>query len=65
MNGAIADILREQESASIIDIGVGLGTQMVNVISRIPANSKLKKLVIVGVEPFTDALAIAEKTSLR
>lgn len=63
-NSAIVDILREQESASIIDIGVGLGTQMVNVISRIPANSKLKKLVIVGVEPFTDALAIAEKNIL-
>lgn len=64
VNNAIVDILSEQESASIIDIGVGLGTQMVNVISRIPANSKLKKLVIVGVEPFTDALAIAEKNIL-
>lgn len=61
INAAIVKILKQNEEATIIDIGCGLGTQMANIISMLKDCGNLKKLIIVGLEPFTEALAIAEE----
>lgn len=61
INNAIVDIIRQHSELTIIDIGVGLGTQMVNVIEKCKNLPHLKKLVIVGIEPFEDALKVAEE----
>ncbi len=60
INTAIADIIKKNEEVTIIDIGVGLGTQMVNIIELSKEFSHLKKLRIIGIEPFEEALNIAE-----
>lgn len=61
VNEAIINDMRDQEVVTLIDIGIGLGTQMMHVIEKAKSLSGLKKLVIVGLEPFADALSMAEK----
>ena len=61
INNSIAKTVGQLKSATIIDIGVGLGTQMVNVLELVKESSVLEKLTIIGIEPFGDALSIAEK----
>lgn len=61
VNSSIASTLSECEEATIIDIGIGQGTQVLNILSKIAKDSQLKKLVIIGIEPFQEALSIAEQ----
>lgn len=64
INNAIVEVIKQNTEATIIDIGVGLGTQMLNIIELSKNLTQLKKLTIVGIEPFADALVIAEKNIL-
>lgn len=61
VNEAIINDMRDQEVVTLIDIGIGLGTQMMHVIEKAKALPSLKKLIIVGLEPFADSLSMAEK----
>jgi hypothetical protein len=58
-NKAIVNLLTKQEEACIIDIGIGLGTQMVHVLDRAVELTNLRKLTIIGIEPFEGALSTA------
>ena len=58
-NDAILRILGEHEEACIIDIGIGLGTQMLHILDRAKTLTHLRKLTIIGIEPFEDALRTA------
>lgn len=64
-NQAIVEAMREQEEVNLVDIGIGQGTQMLHIIELAKSLPRLKKLHIVGIEPFGDALARAEATILQ
>jgi ubiquinone/menaquinone biosynthesis C-methylase UbiE len=59
-NNAIIETMGDATEVTIIDIGVGQGTQMLHVIESAKTLPHLKKLHIIGIEPFADALQIAE-----
>lgn len=59
VNNAIANIIREHTEATLIDIGIGLGSQMINILGALENMPWLKKIHIVGIEPYGDALAQA------
>lgn len=61
INNSIAGTIGKNKVVTLIDIGVGLGTQMVNILELIKNNTSLEKLIIIGIEPFAEALSIAEK----
>ncbi len=63
-NSAIVDALQGCAEATIIDIGIGQGTQVLNIIERAKMLPQLKKLRVVGIEPYGEALAHAETTIL-
>jgi hypothetical protein len=58
-NAAILRIIRNHEEVCIIDIGIGLGTQMLHILEGAKSFASLRKLTIVGIEPFEDALRTA------
>ena len=64
VNDAIIADMQNQQVVTLVDIGIGLGTQMMHVIEKAKSLSSLKKLIIVGLEPFADALSMAEKNIL-
>lgn len=59
-NNAILETIGDAAEATILDIGVGQGAQMLHVIESAKKLPNLKKLHIIGIEPFADALQIAE-----
>ncbi len=61
-NNAIVDILKQHAEVCIVDIGIGLGTQILHIIEKSKQLTNLRKLTVVGIEPFENALsAAAEK----
>ena len=61
-NKAIIESIGDAEEVTILDIGIGQGMQMMQVIKQANQLSGLKKLHIIGIEPFADALQIANST---
>lgn len=61
VNGAILNQMQNCEEVTLVDIGIGQGTQMLNLIELAKPLKTLKTLHIVGIEPFPDALEIAKK----
>lgn len=61
-NNAIVEHIRQHDEVTIVDIGIGQGTQMVNIIESSKTLAHLKKMVIIGIEPYADALKQAEAT---
>ncbi len=59
INQSIAQLLDEKEEATLIDIGIGLGTQVLHILNLCKGAKQLKKLVIVGIEPAAEAIANA------
>ncbi len=59
INDAIINEIRNHTEVTLIDIGIGLGTQMVNILECAKSINTLKKITLVGIEPFHDALAQA------
>lgn len=55
-NNAIIETIGTATEASIIDIGIGQGAQILHVIELARKLPNLKKLRIIGIEPFLDAL---------
>jgi hypothetical protein len=60
-NNLIYSKLKESREAIIIDIGIGQGIQMVHLLKKLNSLPDLKKVTIVGIEPFIDALKAAEE----
>jgi SAM-dependent methyltransferase len=60
VNGAILNEMQDCSEVTIIDIGIGQGTQMANLIELATDLPVLKKLHVVGIEPSSAALANAE-----
>ncbi|HMW38412.1 MAG: GRAS family protein [Saprospiraceae bacterium] len=61
VNDAIISLLSQSETATILDIGIGQGTQILGILSRLPRDSRLRRLIIIGVEPFPEALSICTR----
>jgi GRAS domain family len=62
-NALLVEGLKHQTHPVLMDIGIGTGMQLVNVLQLLgeQADTQIKQLTIVGIEPFTDALQTAEK----
>jgi hypothetical protein len=56
VNYSICETIGTKENAVIVDIGIGLGIQMLNLVDNLKENKTLKKLTIIGIEPSEDAL---------
>jgi hypothetical protein len=63
-NTLLINELRNQINPVLMDIGIGTGMQIVNVLQLLAeqADNQLKQLTIIGIEPFADALQTAEKS---
>lgn len=61
VNDGIMSILRQSEIATILDIGIGQGTQILSILSKLQQDSCLRRLIIIGVEPFPEALSICTR----
>jgi hypothetical protein len=59
-NNMIVNAMRGKEAVTLIDIGIGQGTQVAAIIQLAKRLTTLKRLTVVGIEPFTDALKTAE-----
>lgn len=59
-NEVIIKAMQGCEEVTLVDIGIGMGTQMLNLIALAAQLPQLKKLHFVGIEPFGDALKKAE-----
>jgi hypothetical protein len=65
VNKQIVQMLSECREATLLDIGIGLGTQVKHILSSCQNLEELEKLTIVGIEPGSEALAAAEKSILE
>lgn len=63
-NDAIVAEMKDAKEVTLIDIGIGLGTQVLNIIERCKKLDGLQKLHVIGIEPFGDALEKAGKLIL-
>ncbi|MCB0842195.1 MAG: hypothetical protein KDE26_02900 [Bacteroidetes bacterium] len=64
VNAAIIEEMKGSEEVTLMDIGIGQGTQILNVIELAKQLPELRKLHVVGIEPFGDALKKAEEDIL-
>jgi hypothetical protein len=64
INNAIIKQMNGKAEVTIIDIGIGLGTQMMHIVENAKSLPELKKLTIIGIEPFGDALLKAKENIL-
>lgn len=62
-NALLVEGLKNEEHPVLMDIGIGTGMQIVNVLQLLAeqADTQTKQLTIIGIEPFADALQTAEK----
>ncbi|MCB0706736.1 MAG: hypothetical protein KDC34_15580 [Saprospiraceae bacterium] len=63
-NSAIAEEMQGAEEVTLVDIGIGQGTQVMNIIGLSEKLPQLRKLHVVGIEPFAEALEKAEENIL-
>ena len=63
-NRAIVEEMQGAEEVTLIDIGIGQGTQVLNIIELAMGLAQLKRLHVVGIEPFGEALMKAEAAIL-
>lgn len=60
-NNTIVEAMAGNTEVTLMDIGIGQGTQVMNIIGLAKSVVGLEKLHVVGIEPFGDALQMAEK----
>ena len=56
VNRSIAQLARGHKEVLVLDIGIGLGVQMQHLLKELAAVDSLQRVVLVGIEPFKDAL---------
>lgn len=60
-NQLLANEIRKHKKVALIDIGIGRGLQMAGVVELLKLNpGNVSDLQIIGIEPFEDALQVAE-----
>ena len=66
-NTLLVDALSEHVKPVLMDIGIGTGFQVANIIEGLTkkSGSKLQHLTVVGIEPFADAIAAAQQNIQR
>lgn len=64
-NHSIVEAMQGSTEVTLMDIGIGQGTQVMNIIELSKKVVGLEKLHIIGIEPFGDALQLAEKNILE
>lgn len=61
-NTLLVNAIKDQEKATVLDVGIGSGQQMVRLIHQLAnESSAIKSLRIVGIEPAAASLADAER----
>lgn len=63
-NSAIVEQMQGCAEVTLVDIGIGEGMQVVNIIELAKNLPQLRSLHVVGIEPFGDALIKAQETIL-
>lgn len=63
-NRAMMELIGQHPEITIVDIGIGQGTQMLHLIESVRHMKQLKKIHVVGIEPYEEALRRAEKAIL-
>ncbi len=58
-NDLIYNKLKNSEEVVILDVGVGQGIQMQKLLRRLDETKPIKKVTVIGIEPFKDALDTA------
>lgn len=63
INTLLIDAIKNHTNPVLIDIGIGTGFQVTNIIAGLKKlqDCKIQNLTIIGIEPFADALNTAEK----
>ena len=61
VNEEIAEILQGVRKAVLMDVGIGRGLQMNNLLQLL-YDTDLEELTVIGIEPFEDALNVAKET---
>ncbi|HHU00630.1 MAG TPA: GRAS family protein [Bacteroidales bacterium] len=61
VNSSIVSLIRGHEEAVIMDIGIGQGVQMLNLLKMLDGTEGLRKITMIGIEPFGDALKVAKE----
>ena len=66
-NTLLVDALINHTNPVLMDIGIGTGFQVSNIIEGLSkkSDSKIKSMTIVGIEPFADALRLTEENINR
>lgn len=63
VNSSYRDVIGQQSAATVLDIGIGTGQQMVRLIDMLAQSGELPEtLTIIGIEPSGESLASAEST---
>ncbi len=65
VNASLIRQIRESKSAVLIDIGIGQGLQMCNILDKLLDDNDIERLTIIGIEPFKDALNIATESIVK
>lgn len=65
VNNAILNMLQQEREVCLVDIGIGLGTQMLHILESAKTFGNLQKLTIIGIEPFENALHTATEQILN
>lgn len=62
-NALLTESLKNAEYPVLLDIGIGTGMQVVNVLRLLAQQNgcRVKQITVVGIEPFADAVRAAEK----
>lgn len=62
-NALLVESLNNVQNAVLLDIGIGTGMQIVNVLQLLAhqPDCRVKQITVVGIEPFADAVQAAEK----
>jgi hypothetical protein len=60
VNQAILEAIGNNEAVTLVDIGIGQGVQMLNLLEQAKSLPNLKFVRVIGIEPFADALLATE-----
>ncbi len=58
-NTLIFNKLKNSKKAVIIDVGIGQGIQVQSLLEKLDETRNLKEVVVIGIEPFSDAIEAA------
>ncbi|TCO06817.1 GRAS family protein [Natronoflexus pectinivorans] len=60
INDTILEVVGDASNIVIIDIGTGMGVQMNSLLKKLSASKTLRRVTLIGIEPFSEALDHAQ-----